>query len=58
MKIRPVVADLFHTDGRTDGRTDTPNEANSSFSKFCERAEKSQIHMAHRTQGQHAMQNT
>jgi len=22
MKIRPVGADLFHADGRTDGRTD------------------------------------
>jgi len=34
MKLLPVEADLFHVDGRT-GRH---NEANSSFSRFCERA--------------------
>jgi len=32
MKIRPVGAELFHVDGRTD------NKANSRFSKFCERS--------------------
>ena len=36
MKIRPVEAELLHTDGQTergiDGRTD------SSFSQFCEGA--------------------
>ena len=30
MKIRPVVAELFHADRH--------DEANSRFSKFCERA--------------------
>ena len=35
MKIRPVGAELFHADGRTDGH----DEANSRFSQnFCERA--------------------
>jgi len=41
MKIRPVGAELFHADGRTDGRTDRQTgshvEANSLFSKLCER---------------------
>jgi len=31
MKIRSVGAEMFHTDRRTDGRTD------SWFSQFCER---------------------
>jgi len=35
MKIRPVGAELFHTDGRTDSGRD---EANYRFSQFCERA--------------------
>jgi len=30
MKIRPVGAELFHADGRTDGH----KEANSHFSQF------------------------
>jgi hypothetical protein len=34
MKIRPVGAELFHTDGRTD----TQDEANSTFSQFWESA--------------------
>jgi len=34
MKIRPVGAELFHADGRTDRHDD----ANSRFSQFCERA--------------------
>jgi len=34
MKIRPVAAELFYTDGRTDGH----DEAHSRFSQFCERA--------------------
>jgi hypothetical protein len=34
MKIRPVEAELFHADGRTD----THDEDNSRFLKFCERA--------------------
>jgi len=42
MKIRPVGAELFHTDGRTDGRRDRQtgvhDEANSRFSQLCERA--------------------
>ena len=36
MRVRPVGAELFHLDGHTD-RYD---EANSRFSKFCERAKK------------------
>jgi hypothetical protein len=40
MNIRSVGAELFHVDGRTDGRTDRPNGANSRFSHFCERAYK------------------
>ena len=32
MKIRPVGAELFHADGRTDGL----EEANSRLSQFCE----------------------
>jgi len=35
MKIRPVEAGLFFVDGRTDGRRDTHDEANISFSQFC-----------------------
>jgi hypothetical protein len=38
MKIRPVVAELFHTDGQTEGRMDRHDEANSRFSQFCESA--------------------
>ena len=34
MKIRPVGAQLFHTDGQTDRH----DEANSRSSQFCERA--------------------
>jgi len=33
MKIRSVGVDLFHADGRKDKH----DEANSSFSQFCER---------------------
>ena len=32
-KIRPLGAELFHTDGQTDRKHD---EANSRFSQFCE----------------------
>jgi len=32
MKIRPVGAELFYADGRTDGH----DEANSRSSQFCE----------------------
>ena len=35
MKIRPVGAELFHVDGRTDDRR---GNANSRFLQFCERA--------------------
>ena len=34
MKIRPVEAQLFHADGRTDSH----DEANSRSSQFCEHA--------------------
>jgi hypothetical protein len=37
MKMRPVGAELCHAGGRTDGRADRPEEANSRFSQFCER---------------------
>ena len=40
MKIRPVVAELFHAGGRTDRQTGRHDKANSSFSQFCERAKK------------------
>jgi len=35
-KIRPVGAELFHADGRTDRQTDMTKDK-SRFSKFCER---------------------
>jgi len=35
MKIRPVGAELFHAEGRTDRH----DETNNSFSQFCERAQ-------------------
>jgi hypothetical protein len=42
IKIRPVGAELFHaderTDDQTDGQTDRHDETNSRFSKFCEYA--------------------
>ena len=34
--IRPVAAELFHADGRTDG--DRGDETNSRFSQLCEHA--------------------
>jgi hypothetical protein len=40
MKIRPVGAELFHADRRTDVRTDRQMDihdgVNISFSQFCE----------------------
>jgi len=39
-QIRPVVADLFHAHGRTDGQTDRHDEATSRFSLLHERAQK------------------
>jgi len=38
MKIRRVEPELVHADGQIDGRTNRLDEANSRFSKFCERA--------------------
>jgi hypothetical protein len=38
MKMRPVGAELFHADGRTDRLTDRHDAANSRFSQFDERA--------------------
>jgi hypothetical protein len=38
MKIRPAGAELLQADGRTDGRRERHNEANSGFSQFGERA--------------------
>jgi len=40
MNIRPVEAELFHADRRTDGRMDRHEGANSRFSQFCERVKK------------------
>jgi len=37
MKLRPVAAELFQPEGRTDGQTDRHDEANSRISQFCER---------------------
>ena len=34
IKMRPVGADLFRTDGRKEGRTDRHAEANIRFSQF------------------------
>jgi hypothetical protein len=34
MKSRPVGAEFFHVDGRTDGRTDRYEEANSHYLNF------------------------
>jgi hypothetical protein len=34
IEIRPVGAEFFHADGRTEGH----DEANSRFSRFCEGA--------------------
>jgi len=42
MKLRPVGAELFHVDGRTDGQTerqmDRHEEADNCFSQFFVRA--------------------
>jgi len=34
MKIRPVGAELFHTDGQKDERTDRHDEVNRLFRNF------------------------
>jgi hypothetical protein len=36
MKIRPVGAEFFYADWRTDGKVGRHDEANSRFSQFCE----------------------
>ena len=36
MKRRPIEIELFHVDGRMDGRTDRLDETNNRFSQFCE----------------------
>jgi len=38
METRPVGAELFHKDGRTDRQTDRHDESNTRLSQFCERA--------------------
>jgi len=39
MKIRPVWAELFHTDRRTDwGADGDTTKPSAALSKFCERA--------------------
>jgi len=38
MKIRPVEAEVFHSDGLADGQADRHDEANNLFSQFWERA--------------------
>jgi len=38
MKIRPVGAELFFADGRTELQTDRHDVANSRCSQVCERA--------------------
>jgi len=38
MKILPVGAELLHADRRVHGRIDRHDEANSRFTKYCERA--------------------
>jgi hypothetical protein len=43
MKIRPVIAELFHVDTqKTEGQTDGHDKANSRFLQFCELAEEHQ----------------
>jgi hypothetical protein len=37
IQIRPVEADLFHADERTERRADGRDKPNSRFSQFCER---------------------
>jgi hypothetical protein len=47
MKMRPVRAELFHADRRTDGRIHRHDEANSHFTQFCARAKKT-AHFVHK----------
>ena len=44
VKIRPVGAELFHADRRTDGRADEHNEDNGRFSQFFESSLQLQRH--------------
>jgi hypothetical protein len=41
MKIRPVGAELFHADGRTDGQTDRYDDASNRFRNFANVPERS-----------------
>jgi len=34
MKIRPMGAELFHADGRTDGRTETDRQTDIDITKL------------------------
>ena len=45
MKIRPVGAELFCADRRTDRRADRHDEANSRFSQSCEKRLKKGLQM-------------
>jgi len=38
MKIRPMVDEVFHADGRTDRQIDRCDEANNHCSQLCQRA--------------------
>ena len=42
-KIRPIGAELFHADGRTDRQTDRHDEANSRFSNFANAPKKRDV---------------
>jgi len=35
IKIRPIGAELFHADERTNGRTDRYDKTKNHFSQFC-----------------------
>ena len=45
MKTRPVGAELFHTDERTDGQKDEHDDSISRFSKFLRTVLKTLKHM-------------
>jgi hypothetical protein len=38
ISIRPVEAELFHSEGQMDGRTEGHDKANCRLSQFCERS--------------------
>jgi hypothetical protein len=50
MKIRPVGAELFHADWRTDRPTDSHDEGNSRVSQFRECASELFVYVARATQ--------